>query len=151
MARKENCILTNMCMIYDGDRILVQDRINPDWPGITFPGGHVEPGESFVDSVIREVKEETGLDISNVRLCGMKQWTQRDGEYRYIVFFYKTNEFFGELKSSDEGRVFWIKKSELMSYPLANDFEQMFEVFDNDYLSENYYWLEHNEWKVENK
>lgn len=140
-----------MCMIYDGDRILVQDRINPDWPGITFPGGHVEPGESFVDSVIREVKEETGLDISNVRLCGMKQWTQRDGEYRYIVFFYKTNEFFGELKSSDEGRVFWIKKSELMSYPLANDFEQMFEVFDNDYLSENYYWLEHNEWKVENK
>ena len=151
MARKENCILTNMCMIYDGDRILVQDRLNPDWPGITFPGGHVEPGESFVDSVIREVKEETGLDISNVRLCGMKQWTQRDGEYRYIVFFYKTNEFFGELKSSDEGRVFWIKKSELMSYPLANDFEKMFEVFDNDNLSENYYWLEDNEWKVENK
>ena len=138
-------------MIYDGDRILVQDRLNPDWPGITFPGGHVEPGESFVDSVIREVKEETGLDISNVRLCGMKQWTQRDGEYRYIVFFYKTNEFFGELKSSDEGRVFWIKKSELMKYPLANDFEKMFEVFDNDNLSENYYWLEDNEWKVENK
>ena len=138
-------------MIYNGDRILVQDRLNPDWPGITFPGGHVEPGESFVDSVIREVKEETGLDIFNVRLCGVKQWTQRDGEYRYIVFFYKTNEFAGELKSSDEGRVFWINKSELMNYPLANDFEKMFEVFDNEYLSENYYWLEDNEWKVENK
>ena len=151
MARKESCILTNMCMIYNGDRILVQDRLNPDWPGITFPGGHVEPGESFVDSVIREVKEETGLDIFNVRLCGVKQWTQRDGEYRYIVFFYKTNEFAGELKSSDEGRVFWINKSELMNYPLANDFEKMFEVFDNEYLSENYYWLEDNEWKVENK
>ena len=74
MAREELCILTNMCMIYDGTRILVQDRKNPDWPGITFPGGHVEPKESFVDSVIREVKEETGLDIANVQLCGIKQF-----------------------------------------------------------------------------
>lgn len=151
MSRKENCILTNMCMIYDGDNILVQDRINPDWPGITFPGGHIETGESFVDSVIREVKEETGLDISNVTLCGVKQWTQRDGEYRYIVFFYKTNTFSGEIKSSDEGRVFWIKKDQLKNYTLANDFDKMFEVFDNDNLSENYYWFEDNEWKVENK
>lgn len=151
MSRKENCILTNICMIYDGDNILVQDRMNPDWPGITFPGGHIETGESFVDSVIREVKEETGLDISNVTLCGVKQWTQRDGEYRYIVFFYKTNTFSGEIKSSDEGRVFWIKKDQLKNYTLANDFDKMFEVFDNDNLSENYYWFEDNEWKVENK
>lgn len=138
-------------MIYDGDNILVQDRMNPDWPGITFPGGHIETGESFVDSVIREVKEETGLGISNVTLCGVKQWTQRDGEYRYIVFFYKTNTFSGEIKSSDEGRVFWIKKDQLKNYTLANDFDKMFEVFDNDNLSENYYWFEDNEWKVENK
>lgn len=151
MSKKENCILTNMCMIYDGDNILVQDRMNPDWPGITFPGGHIETGESFVDSVIREVKEETGLDISNVTLCGVKQWTQRDDEYRYIVFFYKTNTFSGEIKSSDEGRVFWIKKDQLKNYTLANDFDKMFEVFDNDNLSENYYWFEDNEWKVENK
>ena len=68
MAKKESCVLTNMCMVYDGDRILVQDRGNPDWPGITFPGGHVEPNESFVRSVIREVKEETGLDITDVQL-----------------------------------------------------------------------------------
>lgn len=89
MAREEVCVLTNMCMIYDGERILVQDRMNPDWPGITFPGGHVEPQESFVESVVREVKEETGLDIENVRLCGVKQFTHREGKYRYIVFFIK--------------------------------------------------------------
>ena len=151
MARKENCILTNMCMIYDGDRILVQDRMNPDWPGITFPGGHVEAGESFVDSIIREVREETGLEISNVKLCGVKQWTQKNGEYRYIVFFYKTDTYSGELRSSEEGRVFWIEKSQLYNYTLANDFDKMFEVFDNDNLSENYYWFEDNEWKVVNK
>ena len=28
--------------------------MNPNWPGITFPGGHIEPNESFVESVIRE-------------------------------------------------------------------------------------------------
>lgn len=151
MAREEICILTNMCMIYDGNRILVQDRMNPDWPGITFPGGHIEPGESFVESVIREIKEETGLDISDVKLCGVKQWMHREGKYRYIVFFYKTNTYFGKLKSSNEGNVFWIEKSELNNYVLADGFDEMFEVFDNDNLSENYYWFEDNEWKVENK
>lgn len=89
MAREENCILTNMCMIYNGNQILVQDRMNPDWPGITFPGGHVEPKESFIESVIREVKEETGLTISNVKLCGVKQWTHKNDSFRYIVFFSK--------------------------------------------------------------
>lgn len=151
MAREEVCILTNMCMIYEGNRILVQDRMNPDWPGITFPGGHVEPKESFVDSVIREVKEETGLDISNVQLCGMKQFTDREEKYRYIVFFYKTNTFSGELKSSEEGQVFWIDKNNLKDYVLAEGFESMFEVFEDDTLSENYWWLENDEWFEKNK
>lgn len=151
MAREEVCILTNMCMIYDGNRILVQDRRNPDWPGITFPGGHVEPRESFVDSVIREVKEETGLDIANVQLCGMKQFTQEEGKYRYIVLLYKTNTFFGKLKSSNEGQVFWIEKDELKDYVLADGFETMFEVFEKNDLSENYWWVENDDWKVENK
>ena len=151
MAREEVCVLTNMCMVYDENRILVQDRRNPDWPGITFPGGHIEPQESFVESVIREVKEETGLDIANVQLCGVKQWSHRTGKYRYIVFFYKTNTYSGELKASEEGEVFWINKKELSNYTLADGFEKMFEVFDNDHLSENYHWLDGSEWKVENK
>ena len=66
MARSEQAIFTNLCMIYDDNgNILVQDRADPGWPGLCFPGGHVEPGESFVESVIREVREETGLTIEN--------------------------------------------------------------------------------------
>ncbi len=150
MANKELCILTNMCMITDGERIIVQDRKDPVWPGITFPGGHVEPGESFVESVIREVKEETGLTVSNLRLCGVKQWTQKGGEYRYIVFFYRTETFSGELKASDEGEVFWISKDELQNYTLADGFWQMYEVFARDDLSENYHWFEDGEWRQRN-
>ena len=151
MAKIENVVLTNMCMIYDGDKILVQDRLNPNWPGITFPGGHIEPKESFVESTIREVYEETGLRISNLQICGMKQWTQKDNSYRYIVIFYKTNTFTGELKSSDEGKVFWINRSEIDNYVVADGFMEMLEVFENDNLSENYHWLEDGVWKVQNK
>jgi len=150
MSRMEKCILTNMCMICDGNKILVQDRKNPNWPGITFPGGHVEPKESFVESVIREVKEETNLDIAQVKLCGVKQWTSKSEEYRYLVFFFRADSFSGTLKSSDEGEVFWIEKEHLHNYQLADGFAGMYEVFEQEELSENYYWLDNNEWNTKN-
>ena len=105
MAREENAVFTNMCMITDGvGNVLVLDRQNPDWPGITFPGGHVEPGESFTESVIREVQEETGLTVEDPVLCGVKQF-QTKSDARYVVFFYKATRYSGTLRSSDEGKV----------------------------------------------
>ena len=143
----ENAIFTNMCMIYDGQgNILVQDRKASDWPGICFPGGHVEKGESFVESVIREVKEETGLDIENPILCGTKQF-QTDNDAQYVVFFYKTNRFSGTLCSSDEGEVFWIPRKDLSQYKLSIDLEEMVQIMESDTLSEFYYYKENDEWK----
>lgn len=148
MSRSEQAIFTNLCMVYDGaGNILVQDRNDPDWPGICFPGGHVEPGESFVESVIREVWEETGLTIENPKLCGTKQFQTRKGE-RYVVFFYKTNRYSGELKSSDEGEVFWIPRTDLHKYTLCDDFPDMVRVFEEDSLSEFYYYTENGDWKL---
>ncbi|MDE7042069.1 MAG: 8-oxo-dGTP diphosphatase [Oscillospiraceae bacterium] len=138
MARRETVVLTNMCMVYDNQgNILVQDRLDPDWPGVTFPGGHVEPGESFTKAVIREVWEETGLTIEHPRLCGLKQFPEEDGT-RYIVMLYKANQFSGELRSSCEGNVFWIKRGELENYPLPVSFDQMIRVFEDDSLGEQY-------------
>ena len=67
MSRLEEVELTNMCMICDGKgNVLVQDKKNhPTWHGWNFPGGHVEKGEFVTPSVIREIKEETGLVIEN--------------------------------------------------------------------------------------
>ena len=147
MSRSEQAIFTNLCMVYDdAGNILVEDRLDPDWPGICFPGGHVEPGESFVESVIREVWEETGLTIENPILCGTKQFQTGKGE-RYVVFFYKTNRFSGKLRSSDEGKVFWIPRESLRQYTLCTDFEDMVKVFEDEGLSEFYYYTEKGSWK----
>ena len=148
MSRSEPAIFTNMCMICDGSgNVLVQDRRNPDWPGITFPGGHVEKGESFTDAVIREVFEETGLTIENPTLCGLKQFQTRQGE-RYVVTLYRADRFHGTLKSSDEGEVFWIPREKLPEYPTVPDFLDMVRIFEDETLSEFYYSKENGSWSV---
>ena len=99
-------------MIKNKDQVLVLDRNDPVWPGLTFPGGHVEAHESFHDSVVREVKEETGLTISHPQLVGVKQFYDHNDE-RYLVFFYIAEQFSGTVKESDEGKLTWMSAKEL--------------------------------------
>ena len=146
MSRTENVELTTLCMLYREDELLLQNRIKTDWRGYCFPGGHVEPGESIVDSVIREMKEETGLTVSNLRLCGIKQFPIDGG--RYLVFFFKTNSFEGELASSEEGKVEWIHRKDLPGLNTVTDFMDMLKVFDRDELTEFQYVLDGEDWKV---
>ena len=146
MAREEKAIFTNMCMITDGSgNVLVQDKLDPDFRGLTFPGGHVEPGEAFTDSVIREVREETGLTIEDPVLCGVKQF-QTKSDARYVVLFYRANKFSGEIRSSDEGLVYWLPRSELPKQRLAMDMMDMVRVMESDDLSEFIYYKENGAW-----
>lgn len=70
LERQDKVILTNMCMIYDDKgNTLVENKIRKQGNGLIFPGGHVEERESIVDSMICEIKEETGLTISNLEFC----------------------------------------------------------------------------------
>lgn len=150
MSRQIKAELTNMCMVYRGNEVLVQRR-RPEhgWPGVTFPGGHVEPGESITQSVIREVFEETGLTVARPRLCGIKDWIEDDGG-RYIVFLYKCSEFSGELKSSEEGEVFWADRADLPGMNLSSGMDETFEAFFNDDISELSYFREdrENDWQI---
>lgn len=138
MNKSEKSLLTVLCMVYKGNKILLQNRVKSDWKGLTFPGGHVEKKESFVDAVIREVLEETGLTIKEPKLCGVKQF-QTDEDERYIVFLFKTDKFEGELISSEEGEMVWIERNHIEQYDLVDDFTDLLKVFDSENLCEFFY------------
>lgn len=131
--------LTNMCMIEDSKRgkLLVQNRKKGTWTGIAFPGGHIEQEESIVESVIREIKEETNLDIDKVKLCGIKDWYNSKDNKRYIVFLFKTQVFSGKLlENGEEGDVYWVDKELIYDLNLANGFDKMLDVMLSDSYNE---------------
>lgn len=122
-------ILTNMCMLYKEDgSFLVIDRLKKDWPGINFPGGHIEANESVEESVIREMKEETGLEVHSVEFVTYYEWNMVEEGVRHLCLLFRSKDFDGTLKSSSEGKVFFIKKDELQSHRLSTDFDKILEV-----------------------
>ena len=126
--------LTNMVMVYDKNtnRAVVQQRVKY-WKGISFPGGHVEKGESFIDSAKREVLEETGLKVDNLKLCGIIDWCHRKSGERYMVMLYKTDTYSGELiEETEEGKVFWADIDEIPKMELPPYFDDYLKVFLSD-------------------
>ncbi len=144
MGRMENAELTVLCLVTDGDRVLLQNRIKDDWRGYALPGGHVEPGESFVDAVKREMREETGLTIRNPRLVGVKQFPIEGG--RYVVFLFRANEYTGSLVSSDEGRMEWVERRRLAELETVADLELLLKVMESPALSEFQYLVDGDAW-----
>lgn len=144
MSRTEQTELTVLCLIRDRDRILLQNRVKADWRGYALPGGHVEPGESIVDAVIREMEEETGLRVEAPRLCGLKQFPIPQG--RYLVFLFTADRFSGSLRASREGQVEWVPRQELCRYPTVEDLEELLTVMEQPALTEFQYILEDDRW-----
>jgi 8-oxo-dGTP diphosphatase len=84
--------------------------------------------------------------IFNPKLCGVKQFPIEAG--RYIVFLFSTDKYEGNLTSSEEGTVHWVKKNELSNINLVEDFEELLQVILDDNLNEFQYIIENNEWKI---
>lgn len=109
----------NMVKIYNKDtgEVLVLDKVKKyGWEGLTFPGGKVEPYESFEDSVIREAKEETNLDIKNPKLIGIITWIT--DESKDVGLIYETSDFDGELiEENREGKLSWMDYEDFKKIP----------------------------------
>ena len=133
--RIEKVCFMNMCMIQDDKgNVLALDKVNDSYTGTTFPGGHVEQNEIFQKSMIREVWEETGLTIETPKLCGLYHWHK--GGVHYIITLYKADKFTGELKSSEEGRVYWIPLEELKTKELATGMEYVLQILESEQVNE---------------
>ena len=146
MERREWAEMTVLCLIEREGEYLLQDRVKKDWKGYTLPGGHVEPGESIVDAVVREMQEETGLTVENPRLCGVKQFPIEGG--RSLVFLFHASRFRGELRSSEEGQMHWVKREALGTVNLVEDFDALLRVMLDENLSEFQYVVEGEDWNV---
>ena len=80
------------------------------WIGI---GGHLEKDESKEQALVREIKEETGLDVLHYVYRGELLFVNND--FQEIMYLYLVNEVSGDLIECDEGELAWIKENDLMS------------------------------------
>lgn len=134
-------VLMNMVKIYDekNKKVLVLDKKKKyGWEGLTFPSGKVEEKESFENSVIREAKEETNLEIKNPKFVGIITWafTNDKGEFQKDVgLLYQTNDFSGKLiENNREGKLFWKDYDEFKKMDKMSDsMPEILKIYDGTY------------------
>ena len=132
--------ITNMVMVQDpaSGRVVVQRRVR-NYCGISFPGGHAEPGEPLYDSAVREIREETGLQIRNLTACGLMYWYNTKTGDKYFIHLYRTSDYTGTLvPETEEGPVFWVHPDELPNLQLAPNFAELLPIFLAEKYTEGY-------------
>ena len=126
---------TSLCYIeQDGaylmlHRVKKENDLNHDkWIGI---GGKFEENESPEDCVLREVREETGLTLTDYRYCGIVTFVSDHWEPEYMHLF-TADGFDGALKDCDEGELAWIKKKDLLALPAWEGDKIFLRLLDED-------------------
>ena len=113
--------ITTLCYIEKDDCYLMLHRvkkavdINKDkWIGI---GGHLEEGESPEECLVRETREETGLELTDYSLRGVITFVTDSYPTEYM-FLYTAAGFYGTLLSCDEGDLEWVPIKDVEKLPI---------------------------------
>lgn len=119
-----------VCMVRSGDDVLLLDRQHDDHKGFIPPGGKVEFLESFTASAIREVKEETGLEVSDLIYKGLYEYVNPEKNDRYMIFNYISSTYTGELlENAPEGKPVWVSIEEAAQLPMMDSIKRRFPLF----------------------
>ena len=117
-----------------GEILLVKHRDHKAWG---FPGGQVENGENLIDAVIREIKEESGINASVDRLFAVSSNTASyEGTHGYetiptkVMFDFICKFVDGELSASDEiMESKWVKRDDVMDYMTSPAYRERFQAY----------------------
>lgn len=116
---KGRIVTGSLCYVVDAERVLLLKRRNPPEIGLwSAPGGKMELGESPQQCVIREIREETGLTITNPLLRGIVTVYDTSWPIHWLLFIFRADEFSGELLQTDEGELAWIPIHQFAEYPM---------------------------------
>ncbi|WP_064093569.1 NUDIX domain-containing protein [Rossellomorea aquimaris] len=123
-----------LVMIERNDKLLLLNRPEfKKYPGFISPGGKIDFPESPAEGAIREVREETGLQVEKMRYKGLDEYVVPDKAYRYIVYNYLAYETSGQLiESPPEGELVWVKKKDVLDLPMQPFFKRKLPLFFED-------------------
>ncbi|MFD1737279.1 8-oxo-dGTP diphosphatase [Bacillus salitolerans] len=135
-----------VCMIKDGETVLMLNRQHDDFKGYIPPGGKVEFPESMTNAAIREVYEETGLVVRNLIYKGLYEYVNIENKDRYMIFNYLTSDFEGTLiEKPKEGELTWVPIEQLSKLPMQESIRRRIPYFFREGTFEI-----HVEWDNEN-
>ena len=117
------------CIVHEGRLLMIQRATEPSKGEWSFPGGHVELGETVLEAIRREVQEEVGLEIEPERVFQVYDWIVRDGDgrlqFHYLVNYVRCRYLSGEPRaSSDASAVRWVTTlglEELQMHPFVRE------------------------------
>ena len=108
---------TTLCYIEKGNKYLMLHRISKEkdgnkykWIGV---GGHFEKGESPEECLLREVKEETGLELTSYQFRGIVTFISDEWPDEYMCL-YTADKYTGDIGNCDEGELVWVEKGKIM-------------------------------------
>lgn len=136
LMRESITARTTLAYIEQDGKYLLLHRTKEDddinqgkWIGV---GGHLEPGESYVAAMKREIFEETGLTVTEYRYYGALDFLNDKAEPERM-FLFKVTGFTGTLKECNEGDLAWIDKKEMLDLPMWEGDKAFLPLLDQEH------------------